>query len=172
MSLRFNYSRPDMELKTGTLDQVNVGAPTEMLLHTIDVGMLIENRGRFEFQYDKEHARQYFQTLPASRLVVSIYEPQHFEEIMMYDGTLLTDRAPDNGGWHSGSMRESIGKMLISLGINNANYGINTSDVFMQSGRGHPYSVAQMTVHSTIGVYQNGPVVHGGSGGGYSDVRQ
>ncbi|ODA33107.1 M66 family metalloprotease, partial [Veronia pacifica] len=162
MSLRFSHADSDLASTTGTLNDIKVGAPTEVLIHTIDVGMLTKNRGEFRFQDDEEHTRQYFHTIPTSRLVVSIYEPQHFKEIMMADGRLLKDKAPDSGGWHTGSMREVIGKTLISLGINNANYGINVSDVTRQR---HPYTVAQMTAHNTIGVYKNGPVVHGGSGG-------
>ncbi len=61
-------------------------------------------------------------------------------------------------------MRQSIGKELISHGIDNANYGINS-----QAGEGengHPYIVAQLAAHNSRGKYSNGVQVHGGSGGG------
>ncbi|MFD2176748.1 M66 family metalloprotease [Veronia pacifica] len=165
IQFQFSLQLKDTKTLDGKIDKLHVGPATELILHTIDVGMLTKNREGFLFQYDERYAREYFQTLPASRLIMSTYEPQYFTEVMMYDGTLLVDKALDNGGWHSGSMREAIGKMLISIGINNANYGINASDVWMQAGRGHPYSVAQLTAHNTVGVYQNGVIVHGGSGG-------
>ncbi len=66
------------------------------------------------------------------------------------------------GGWHSGTMRQVIGKELISLGINHANYGVNCS-----AGQGEwtPYTAAQLTAHNSQGKYSNGIQVHGGSGG-------
>lgn len=149
--------------KEGHLNNIKVGAPTELLIHTIDVGMLIEPRQQFHFQKDKQAQREYFETAPISKLIVSEYEPVHFTEVMLPDGNLLTDIDPSDGGWHSGSMRGYIGKQLISIGINNANYGINSSTGY---GEGeNPYIAAQLTAHNSRGVYNNGVQVHGGSGG-------
>ena len=61
-------------------------------------------------------------------------------------------------------LRQRIGKELISLGIDNANYGINST-----AGEGeasHPYVTAQLAAHNSVGKYASGLVVHGGSGGG------
>lgn len=150
--------------KSGSLTGIKVGAPTELLLHTIDVGMLVEPRERFDFQQDKQAQREYFETAPLSKMVVSEYEPVHLLEVMLPDGTLLTDHDPSEGGWHGGTMRQRIGKELFSIGINNANYGINST---AGVGEGeHPYFAAQLTAHNTRGVYSNGVVTHGGSGGG------
>ncbi|OCH16655.1 hypothetical protein A6E05_02140 [Aliivibrio sp. 1S165] len=149
--------------KKGTLAQIKVGAPTELLLHTIDVGMLVEPRDAFHFQTDKAAQREYFETAPVSKMVVSEYEPVHFAEVMLPDGTLLTDLDPSKGGWHSGTMRQSIGKELISIGINNANYGINSSVGVGESE--NPYVAAQLTAHNSRGNYNNGVQTHGGSGG-------
>ena len=149
--------------KTGTLTKIKVGAPTELLLHTIDVGMLVEPRDAFHFQTDKAAQREYFETAPISKMVVSEYEPVHFIEVMLPDGTLLTDLDPSDGGWHSGTMRQRIGKELISIGINNANYGINSTTGV---GEGeNSYIAAQLTAHNTRGNYNNGVQTHGGSGG-------
>ena len=87
-------------------------------------------------------------------MVVSEYEPVHLLEVMLPDGTLLTDHDPSEGGWHGGTMRQRIGKELFSIGINNANYGINST---AGVGEGeHPYFAAQLTAHNTRGVYSNG----------------
>ncbi|MEZ8082902.1 M66 family metalloprotease [Enterovibrio norvegicus] len=147
--------------KQGTLKGVNVGAPTQVFLNTIDVGMLTPNRDQFEMQTQPELIREYFQQTPTSKLIVNNFTPLHFKEVMMPDGTLLTDFAPDTGGVHKGSMRETIGKRLMSLGINNANYGIHSS----APGGSHPYATAQISAHNTLGRYENGVVVHGLSGG-------
>ncbi|KHN52112.1 M66 family metalloprotease [Aeromonas hydrophila] len=148
----------------GELSDLKVGAPGELLIHTIDIGMLTSPRDQFAFAKDKEAQREYFQTIPASRLIVSQYAPLSLPEVMLPDGTLLTDFDPSEGGWHSGTMRQRIGKELISLGIDNANYGINST-----AGEGensHPYVVAQLAAHNSRGKYANGVQVHGGSGGG------
>tara|TARA_Y100000588_G_scaffold395211_1_gene521345 strand:- start:177 stop:3719 length:3543 start_codon:yes stop_codon:yes gene_type:complete len=159
-SLEFSNSN---DSKKGILSDIRVGAPTELLIHTIDIGMLAEPRDKFYFQKDKEAQREYFESAPISKLIVSEYNPVHLTEVMLPDGTLLTDHDPSEGSWHTGTMRQNIGKELISIGINNANYGIHsTSGV----GEGeNPYVAAQLTAHNSQGMYVNGLIVHGGSGG-------
>ncbi|MGL1903153.1 MAG: M66 family metalloprotease [Fibrobacterales bacterium] len=149
---------------TGTLDDINIGGYSELILHTIDIGMLTPNQDVFQFQKDEELQRQYFQTLPVSRFIVNNYESIHLTEVMLPDGTLLTGHDhTSEGGIYEGSMRGAIGKLLISHGINNANYGINTSSATSEST--HPYWSAQITAHNSIGNYTNGVQVHGLSGG-------
>lgn len=148
----------------GTLTHMKVGAPTELLIHTIDVGMLTSPRDQFHFANDPTAHREYFQTVPTSRLIVSQYAPLSLPEVMLPNGTLLTDHDPSKGDWHNGAMRQSIGKELISHGIDNANYGLHST-----AGEGeasHPYVAAQLAAHNTVGNYASGLVVHGGSGGG------
>ncbi len=112
---------------SGRLNDIKIGAPGELLLHTIDIGMLTTPRDRFDFAKDKEAHREYFQTIPVSRMIVNNYAPLHLKEVMLPTGELLTDMDPGNGGWHSGTMRQRIGKELVSHGIDNANYGLNST---------------------------------------------
>ncbi|MFM7040259.1 MAG: M66 family metalloprotease [Planctomycetaceae bacterium] len=149
---------------TGELSSIRVGAPTQLLLHTIDIGMLVPPRNRFEFAGDPSAHREYFQTVPTSRLIVSQYAPLYLREIVLPNGTALAEQDPGKGDWHNGQLRQRIGKELISHGIDNANYGIHST-----AGEGedsHPYVAAQMVAHNSSGMYSNGIVVHGGSGGG------
>ena len=169
VDLPAEWIRPGLVLRfrqgaaAGELAGIDVGAPTQLLLHTIDLGFLTTPRGAFRFAADQEAQREYFQTLPASRLIVSRYAPMHFKEVMLPTGVLLTEADPSQGGWHTGTMRQRIGKELISHGIDNANYGLHsTAGVGEKS---HPYAVAQLTAHNSRGVYANGVQVHGGSGG-------
>lgn len=148
---------------SGDLSDIKVGGPGELLLHTIDIGMLTTPRGRFHFANDKEAQREYFQTIPASRMIVNQYAPLYLPEVMLPNGTLLTDFDPSEGGWHSGNMRQLISKELISQGIDNANYGIYSSAG--EGEEGHPFVVAQIAAHNSRGKYANGVRVHGGSGG-------
>ena len=149
---------------SGELTGLKVGAPSQLLIHTIDVGMLTTPRGAFDFAKDPEAHREYFQTVPTSRLIVAQYAPLSLAEVMLPTGTLLTDLDESEGGWHTGTMRQSIGKELISHGIDNANYGINSTSG--QGEKSHPYVVAQLAAHNNRGKYANGIQVHGGSGGG------
>lgn len=148
----------------GELSDLRIGAPTELLIHTIDLGMLVPPRDRFEFAQDPTAHREYFQTAPTSRLIISQYAPLYLREVLLPNGTMLTELDPSKGDWHNGTMRQRIGKELISHGIDNANYGLHST-----AGEGedsHPYVAAQLAAHNSSGKYSNGIVVHGGSGGG------
>lgn len=159
--LKLVFRRGKLE---GELADLVVGAPTELLLHTIDVGMLVPPRDKFAFAGDPTAHREYFQTVPTSRMIVSQYAPLYLRQVMLPTGELLVELDPGKGDWHNGTMRQRIGKELISHGIDNANYGINST-----AGEGedsHPYVAAQLAAHNTSGRYANGVVTHGGSGGG------
>ena len=169
IDLPAEWIRPGLVLRfrqgkaSGELAAINVGAPTQLLLHTIDLGFLTTPRGAFRFAGDREAHREYFQTVPASQLIVSRYAPLHLKEVMLPTGVLLKEVDPSKGGWHEGTMRQHIGKELISHGIDNANYGLHST-----AGTGeksHPFAVAQLAAHNSRGVYSNGVKVHGGSGG-------
>jgi hypothetical protein len=72
---------------SGELTNIEVGAPTELLIHTIDLGMLAPPRGQFDFAHDPDAHREYFQTAPVSRMIVSQYEPLYLHEVMLPSGT-------------------------------------------------------------------------------------
>jgi hypothetical protein len=158
LSLRFQQGN-----SVGELASVEVGAPTQLLIHTIDLGFLTTPRGAFGFAKDPEAHREYFQTAPVSRFIVTQYAPLSLPEVMLPTGVLLKEVDPSKGGWHEGAMRQHIGKELISHGIDNANYGFHSTAG--QGEKSHPYLVAQLAAHNSRGVYSNGVQVHGGSGG-------
>jgi len=56
--------------------------------------MLISPRDEFIFAKDVNTHKEYFQTVPISRMIVSDYEAVHLTEVMLQDGTLLTDHDP------------------------------------------------------------------------------
>ncbi|TOL39585.1 hypothetical protein CGH97_27145, partial [Vibrio parahaemolyticus] len=62
------------------------------------------------------------------------------------------DKATGEGGGHDGNMRHEIAKDLISDGINSANYGINSSQASAPSF----LPTFQVTMHNSVGVYENG----------------
>ncbi len=151
---------------SGSYPNIDVGAPMELVLNTIDIGMLTPPQDVFIKDFTDDLQRQYFQMTPISRLVVNQYEPVHWTEICMPDGTLYRDRSPDTADVHNGNLRQRIGKELISLGINNASQGIHSSPGVGEDGLNRHYVVAQLTAHTSVGNYANGRVAHGLSGGG------
>ena len=158
ISMKFTFKE-----KAGDLNNIKIGAPNELLINTIDLGFLTPYRDQFTFQQNPEYQSQYLQQIPASRLIVNQYEPITFEKMVLKDGTAYTMEkgSNDNGGWQSGDLR-ALGKYLIGIGINNANYGVHSS-----SGKDHygTFACAQLNAHNTRGKYQNGIKTHGGSGG-------
>merc|ERR1719310_1416672 len=138
--------------KQGVLE-AKVGGLTEITITTLDAGFLTEPRNEFSFRDDKTTNPEYFETTPASRLVVVQYETMHFTEIMLPSGKLYTNKSDDNGGWHSGDMRQYIGKILLSHGIDLANYGVSSS--LAQSESPHKFTCALLAAHNTVGMYQN-----------------
>ena len=162
------------------IDGLKIGAPTELLMHTIDIGMLTAPRDIFDFGKDDSLHAEYFQTLPVSRLIVGRYESLHLEKVVMPDGRIFTGADPDPSpdvGVYAGAMRESVSKLLILHGIDNANYGITSSSSTSErwGEGGHPFWAAQITANHAIGKYakitseadygKDGLWVHGLSGG-------
>merc|ERR1712183_164770 len=74
-----------------------------------------------------------------------------------------TEKSDEDGGWYIGDMRQKTGKILLSHGIDMANYGISSSSG--SDPDAHPFTCALLAAHNTVGMYQNGRKVHGGSGG-------
>jgi predicted small secreted protein len=163
-SIPWKHVTPNMKVvftidkTTGEYKNINVGGASELLLHTIVVGMLTPNDAEFILQNNPEYQRQYLQQVPLSRLIVNTYEPVHLKEVVLPDGKTHTTNSSVDGGVYTGDMRENIAKELISLGINAANYGI-------YSGSDRKFMAGQMTAHHAIGKYKNGIVKHGLSGG-------
>ena len=56
-----------------------------------------------------------------------LFEHVSIQKVVLPDGTVYTDASAVDGGGHSGDMRQRIGKELISIGINHANYGIHST---------------------------------------------
>ncbi|WP_025822516.1 M66 family metalloprotease [Shewanella marina] len=149
---------------------IEFGGAPELVIQNIDMGMLTQPRGRNTMANNTaEHAADYFQKIPVSKMVIGQYAPAYFATVTMPNGKVYTERSDTDGGWHSGDMREAIGKALISTGINNANVGISTT---AGSSQAYNRRFNHITAHTNVGVYTDAKthatktVVHGGSGGG------
>ncbi|PST89599.1 glycosyl transferase [Photobacterium sp. NCIMB 13483] len=172
LALRFSDNRN----REGELSQdmfVFGGAP-ELVIQNIDIGMLVEPRNQYDMINNMEQlATDYFQKIPVSKMVVADYTPLYLRKITMPNGKVYTKASEyETPGWHGGDMREAIGKNLVSIGINNANFGI-TDTAGSNSHWARPFS--HITAHNNRGRYlakdKDGIVTstvveHGGSGGG------
>jgi hypothetical protein len=150
-------------LKMGSLDGVDVGGMTELVITALDAGFLTEPRDEFYFKDDDTAHREYFETIPVTRLVVAQYESLHLTEVMLPSGVLYNESSSGKGGWQTGDMRQATGKILLSHGIDLANYGISSSSGSKASA--HPFTCGLLAAQNTVGIYTNGRKVHGGSGG-------
>ena len=163
MSLTFENGKA-----MGYIPEVEVGAPTELVLHTVDIGMLVEPRGQLYFSNNTECQESYYQNIPVSRLIVTQYEPVHLQEIVLSDNTTYITHSADKGTVYTGDMRTHIAKGLISTGINMANYGIHSTFGPVHAKKASPYyrTANWYTIHNARGKYSNGIQGHGLSGGG------
>ena len=152
--------------KAGDLNNIKIGAPNELLINTIDLGFLTPYRNQFTFQQKPEYQSQYLQQIPASRLIVNQYEPITFEKMVLRDGTVYTMEtgSNDDGSYHGGDLR-AVGRDMMTIGINSANYGAHSSSSEDYYGNS-PFACTQLTANNMRGKYKNGIKTHGGMGGG------
>ncbi|EGU30494.1 TagA-related protein [Vibrio ichthyoenteri ATCC 700023] len=145
-------------------DRFIFGGAPELVIQNIDIGMLTEPRDQYRMIEEMHQlAPDYFQKIPASKLIMADYTPLHLTKVTLPNGKVYTERSDDEGGVYGGDMREAIGKALVSTGINNANFGIVDTAGYSQ---GWFRYTNHITAHNNRGVYQNGIVNHGLSGGG------
>ncbi|HEY3982446.1 M66 family metalloprotease [Cedecea sp.] len=161
LTLEFNTT----DNRSGKIDSIDIGGETQVVLQNIRIGMLTAPGSLDKNPLEKTSqklADDYFQKIPVSELIVGNYSPVELQEVVLSSGKKYTTSSDDTGGVYDGDMRENIGKGLISMGIDNANFGINSSkgETQWQPGLFH-----QVAVHQSWGRYKNGVVQHGLSGG-------
>jgi hypothetical protein len=172
--LPWDWVRPGMALavrdnqgRNGALAAaaIDFAAPAELVIGNIELGMLTEpsrSDGHYMLQDPAAAATDYFQTVPISKLTVAGYEPLKLDRVMVASGVIYDSASAVTGDVYSGDMRENTAKATFSAGINLANWGVTSSA--MQSQR-QPHITQAVTVHHARGVYTNGVVDHGLSGG-------
>ncbi|AUW07681.1 hypothetical protein C1N51_29160 (plasmid) [Vibrio campbellii] len=152
----------DVQGQTSVINNIDIGGENEIVIHNIRIGMLTESSPLNQLEDNPMLAADYFQKLPITSMIVGNYSPINLEQVVLPNGTVYTESSATEGGYHSGDMRELIGKSLISMGINNANFGINET---AGSAQWQPHYYNQYVAHKSIGVYSNGIQTHGLSGG-------
>ena len=135
--------------------------PQEMRINNISLGMLTPHRPYNLLNEDTAHlAADYFQKIPVAELTINNYLPITFEEVVLAGGRYYDERSYGEGGVHSGDLR-TLAKTM-AQGINLANFGVPYSKGVIVDTKKF---FEQATIHKTMGLYQNGKVEQGMSGG-------
>ena len=173
--LPWDWVKPGMSLtvtddkgRSGTLaaDKIDFGAPAELVVHSIRLGMLTDppaqSNDHWMLAQPEQAAADYFQTIPAARMTVAYYEPMKLSRVMVANGTIYDTASVTEGSVYAGDMRENTGKSTVSVGINLANVGATASGMASQE---RPSVFQNVVAHHNVGMYANGRQAHGLSGG-------
>src|SRR5699024_8230031 len=157
----------DDQQREGTLASAAIdwAPPAQLVINNIRLGLLTDPpRSADHYMYNQpgKAGTDYFQTIPAARLVVAKYEEISLDSVMIADGTIYTEASAVEGGVYSGDMRENTAKSTFSVGINLANWGVTSSGMASQE---QPQLTQTVIVHHAQGKYSNGVQKHGLSGG-------
>ena len=152
--------------ETGVLaaDEIEFAAPTELIISSVELGMLTAaptSAGHYLLNDPARAGSDYFQTLPVAKMIVADYESVSLEKVIVASGTIYTSSSATTGDTYSGDMRENVGKAQVSTGINLANFGTASSTM----NQVQPGTFNQRIIHHSAGTYTNGVVSHGLSGG-------
>ncbi|MGO1659156.1 MAG: M66 family metalloprotease, partial [Marinobacter sp.] len=167
LSLTFTVNGDAPDALTGRLvaSDIDIGDASQLVFQSIRLGMLTHvdrNWKHFTLNDPVMAATDYFQNLPVSKLVMGSYADMELDKVIIADGTIYTDKSDyDNASIYEGDMRENVAKSQVSIGINQASYGV-TSNSMNQS---YFHNFKQITNHHAWGNYQNGRQEHGLSGG-------
>lgn len=156
----------DQQQRSGSLEagKIELAAPGEIVFQSLRLGMLTDpprSGDGYFLDSPAKAAADYFQTIPAARLVAGTYDDVKLTEAIVANGTIYTTASTQNGDVYGGDLREQVAKSQVSSGINLANMGIPSAPMSQQN----PHLFVQMTIHLAAGNYANGVQVHGLSGG-------
>ena len=139
--------------------------PAQLVVQAIRLGMLtppLAENGHWFLNQPAKAATDYFQTVPIARLIASQYEDVQLSRVMVASGVIYDTASAGTGDVYSGDMRENTAKSTFSTGINLANLGVTSAGMASQE---NPHLTQAAVIHHARGVYSNGVVSHGLSGG-------
>lgn len=145
--------------------QIDFAAPGVLVLNNIRLGLLTDppvSTGHYMLLEPEKAGTDYFQTIPASEMIVAKYDDMKLNRVMVANGTIYDTSSSVEGGVYSGDMRENVAKSTFSVGINLANWGVTSASMASQE---QPQLTESVIVHHARGKYSNGDQTHGLSGG-------
>jgi hypothetical protein len=153
--------------RSGTLGgtDIDFAAPGELVVQSIRLGLLTDapkSNGHYMLLEPEKAGTDYFQTIPAAKMIVSKYDEMKLNRVMVASGVIYDSVSATNGGVYDGDMRENTAKSTFSVGINLANWGVTSSSMQSQE---QPQVTQSVVIHHARGKYANGESNHGLSGG-------
>lgn len=144
---------------------IDFAAPGELVVQSIRLGLLTDapkSNGHYMLLEPEKAGTDYFQTIPAAKMIVSKYDEMKLNRVMVASGVIYDSVSATNGGVYDGDMRENTAKSTFSVGINLANWGVTSSSMQSQE---QPQVTQSVVIHHARGKYANGESNHGLSGG-------
>ena len=159
-----------------TADNIDLAAPGELVLQNIRLGLLTDppkSTGHYMLLEPAKAGTDYFQTIPAARMIVSKYEDLKLNKVMVASGVIYDSASATTGDVYSGDMREDTAKSTFGVGINLANAGVTSASmldqvqplVFDEAAKVNKPLAQSVVAHYARGKYSNGDATHGLSGG-------
>lgn len=148
-----------------TEDNIDLAAPGELVLQNIRLGLLTDppkSTGHYMLLEPAKAGTDYFQTIPAARMIVTKYDDLKLNKVMVASGVIYDAVSATTGDVYSGDMRENTAKSTFGVGINLANWGITSASMASQE---QPQITQSVVAHYARGKYSNGEATHGLSGG-------
>ena len=148
-----------------TADNIDLAAPGELLVQNIRLGLLTDppkSTGHYMLLEPAKAGTDYFQTIPAARMIVAKYDDLRLNKVMVASGVIYDTASATTGDVYSGDMRENTAKSTFGVGINLANWGITSASMASQE---QPQLTQSVVAHYARGKYSNGEATHGLSGG-------
>ncbi|WP_336041678.1 M66 family metalloprotease [Acinetobacter dispersus] len=148
-----------------TADNIDLAAPGELVVQNIRLGLLTDppkSTGHYMLLEPAKAGTDYFQTIPAARMIVTKYEDLKLNKVMVASGVIYDSASATTGDVYSGDMRENTAKSTFGVGINLANWGITSASMASQE---QPQITQSVVAHYARGKYSNGEATHGLSGG-------
>ena len=123
--------------RTGDLTEndIDFAAPGELVLQNIRLGLLTDppkSNGHYMLLEPAKAGTDYFQTIPAARMIVTKYDDLKLEKVMVASGVIYDTVSATTGDVYSGDMRENTAKSTFGVGINLANWGITSASMASQ----------------------------------------
>jgi len=146
-------------------NDIDFAAPGELVLQNIRLGLLTDppkSNGHYMLLEPAKAGTDYFQTIPAARMIVTKYDDLKLEKVMVASGVIYDTVSATTGDVYSGDMRENTAKSTFGVGINLANWGITSASMASQE---QPQLTQSVVIHHARGKYSNGEASHGLSGG-------
>ncbi|WP_312103987.1 M66 family metalloprotease [Acinetobacter venetianus] len=146
-------------------NDIDFAAPGELVLQNIRLGLLTDppkSNGHYMLLEPAKAGTDYFQTIPAARMIVTKYDDLKLEKVMVASGVIYDTVSATTGDVYSGDMRENTAKSTFGVGINLANWGITSASMASQE---QPQLTQSVVTHHARGKYSNGEASHGLSGG-------